>query len=324
MMMAVFSYLTAISTEENRTFRFGVYSVIFSIMPFIGNLAAPTLIKYFTYAQLFGMMIPVHILGLVYFLRLKEPERKVVENGNDNLGMDDQHQTQVSMQRLEIASMEAIDRVETEPKNFCLEFFDPTYAIQCITVVMKKRENVLKSLLIFLLVSYFLSYSAAVGEDNVLPNSQRIMLNWDVVENAYNNSYRIFCGTIGIIIMTGVVGKLLKVPDIFLALISIVLSIISKFVYYTSDTTLKFFIGSTIDATGGVRNVATRSILSRVISADETATTFSFMGVLEAVGQFIFNFVYPKVYQYLLEIENVKMIFMFSIALLIPVLILLW
>lgn len=65
--MAAFSYLAAISTDENRTFRFGLFQIIMSSMPFVGSLVGPTLIKYFTYAQLFGMMIPVHILGEIYF-----------------------------------------------------------------------------------------------------------------------------------------------------------------------------------------------------------------------------------------------------------------
>jgi Na+/melibiose symporter-like transporter len=321
--MAAYSYLTAITTEENRTFRFGAFSAMLSVIPFIGNLAAPTLMKSFNYAQLFGMMISVHILGLVYFLRLEEPEEKFVDNGHDNLGMDDQIKTE-SLKEKSITSTEELDKVERDSKNYILEFFDLAYAVQCISVVMKKRENVLKSLLIFLLASYYFSYSVTLCEDGVLFFFQRKVLNWDVDTYVYNFAYRIFCGTVGTIIMTEVFGKYLKVPDIFLALISIVLSIVSKFVYYSSDTTLKFFIGSTIDAAEAVRNLVIRSIVTQVITADETSTIFSLMGILEAVGQFIFSFIYPKVYQYLLPIDNVKLIFMFSASLLTLVLILLW
>lgn len=63
MIMAAFSYLTAISTEENRTFRFAVFQVVMTTIPIIGSLLAPTLIRTFDYAQLFGMVIPIHILG---------------------------------------------------------------------------------------------------------------------------------------------------------------------------------------------------------------------------------------------------------------------
>lgn len=327
MTMAAFSYLTAITNEENRTFRFAIFSVILSVIPFIGLLAGSVMINHFSYAQMFGMFIPVHILGLVYFLRLKEPEKpsEITTNGIDNLAMEEstqqqeQQQTHLSMQQLEIAGTQAVDEVHQKSKNFCAEFFDPTYAVQCVTVVIKERENVLRSLLVFLLAAYFLSYSAAVGEESVLFNFQRKILNWDAGTNALNKAYLLLISTIGTILMTGVVGKLLKVRDIFLALISIILTIVSKFIYFSSTTTSQFFIGTTVDAAGGVRGLAVRSLISQVVASNETSTAFSLMGVLEAIGQFIFNFLYPTIYQCFLEYDIVPMIFMLSIAILILV-----
>lgn len=41
MIMGIFSYLTAISKEEDRTFRFGLFSVMVSIFPMLSFLSGP-------------------------------------------------------------------------------------------------------------------------------------------------------------------------------------------------------------------------------------------------------------------------------------------
>lgn len=54
MTIAAFSYLGAISTDENRFFRFGLFQVIIAIVPFAGTSLSPTLFNNFGYA---GMTI---------------------------------------------------------------------------------------------------------------------------------------------------------------------------------------------------------------------------------------------------------------------------
>lgn len=51
MILGIFSYLTAISTEENRTFRFGMFQIMISILPIIGQLLSPTLADNFEYTR---------------------------------------------------------------------------------------------------------------------------------------------------------------------------------------------------------------------------------------------------------------------------------
>lgn len=50
MTMATYSYLAAISTDENRFFRFGLFSIVTTLVPLAGSSLSPTLFKYFSYA----------------------------------------------------------------------------------------------------------------------------------------------------------------------------------------------------------------------------------------------------------------------------------
>lgn len=50
MVMGIFSYLTAVSNEENRTFRFGVFQILMTIIPIVAQSISPSLISRYDYA----------------------------------------------------------------------------------------------------------------------------------------------------------------------------------------------------------------------------------------------------------------------------------
>jgi hypothetical protein len=51
MMMGIFSYLSASSTEEDRTFRFGVFQMLMTIVPIVAQSISPTLLQIFDYTR---------------------------------------------------------------------------------------------------------------------------------------------------------------------------------------------------------------------------------------------------------------------------------
>jgi len=50
MVMGIFSYLTAVSNEENRTLRFGIFQILMTVIPIIAQSISPSLISRFDYA----------------------------------------------------------------------------------------------------------------------------------------------------------------------------------------------------------------------------------------------------------------------------------
>lgn len=314
MKMASFSYLT-VTTEENRTFRYAIFSVVLLVVPLIGSLAGPFLINNFSYAVLFGMFIPIHIIGFIYFFKLKEPQEyvKIAATAEEieNLELKERgeatHQrqqgqnTRWKIKELDIEVEQVSHVVEKEPEN-------SFYGFECIIVVIKKRKDQMRLYLIFLLVAYFLSYCIPFGEEKAFFKFLQENINWDVASIAFYKVYQILVSTFGTILITGVVGKLLNVADVYLALISIIFSILSKFVYMSSTTT-GFYIGSTVDAAGNVKALAIRSIISHIVKSNEISTTFSVIGVLEIIGHFIFEYLYSTIHQ---SQKSDKDIFMIS------------
>lgn len=271
-------------------------------------------IKFNGFSELFGSMIPVHIFGFLYaIMYLKEV--KVPQN-LENAAYDNPAMTmEVTSTNLPTAvTDENITKGEKQCKNSVIEFFDPHHAISCITSLLKKRENHLRRILILFMIMHMLCNGVFQGEAQNCFLYVRSKLSWDVDTYVYHNVFNAVCGLIGTSIAVGVLSKILKVGDIFLVLLSTFLSIISRGVYIGANKTSHFFAGTAIDFTFSIKFLAVRSIISKIVPNDDLSTMFAIMGLFEAFAGFVFPFIYPTFYQFLLKDphHDISEIFMLS------------
>lgn len=152
------------------------------------------------------MMIPVHIIGLIYTLVfLKEVKPKATEDAAyDNPAMENELTSRSQESTLQIHET-AI--VEESKRNACLEFFDPRLANQCVKTFFKKREYGVRSIIILLMLMHFITNGINLGESQNAFLYQRQKLRWDVDTHIYNNVFAIVLGLIGTLLMVGVLSK---------------------------------------------------------------------------------------------------------------------
>lgn len=204
------------------------------------------------------MMIPVHVTGILYtIIFLKEVKPKAGQ-----LTMESELQNSNNNVTLQIS-----DVTIEKPKNACLEFFDPRLANQCIKSFVKKRDYGVRSILILLMVIHFITYGALQGEASNIILYQRVKFGWDITTSTYNNVFTIVISSFGMILMIGVLGKYLKVPDIVLCLISTAMTFTSKVIYSFVTTTVGYFIGTAVDFCSNVKILGTRAIVSKLVPA---------------------------------------------------------
>lgn len=132
----------------------------------------------------------------------------------------------------------------SEPKkqpNCLLDFFNPIVAVECLKVLMRKRENQGRATIILLFVMYFIAIGPSFGEEPNEYNFTRIALNWDGVVYSTFATYGNATSLIGTIIMVVFFSKLFKVSDPFLGIIGTVFSSFSRIIY-VRITEILFFI----------------------------------------------------------------------------------
>lgn len=303
MVLGIFSYLSAISSEENRTFRFGIFQIIMTILPIIAQSVSPTLIKNYEYAELFGAMIPVHVFGFLYAIfylkEVKMSEKATAAYDNQAMTEDTLNSNNVST--LEIDSQDVKKTGKKKYLNAVKEFFDPQLATKCISSLLKKRENGLRKILIIFMVMHLLCNGISQGEAQNLFLYVRAKLSWDVSTYVYHNVFTAVCGLIGTSFAVGLLSKILKVADIHLVLMSTLLSIVCRGIYFGASKTSIFFTGTAIDFTFSVKFLGVRSLISKIVPSDDLSTMFAVMGLMEALAGFVFPIIYPMFYQFLLK-----------------------
>jgi len=248
------------------------------------------LIECKSFAELFGMLIPVHVIGFIYALFvLKEVKPKATaDEGHDNAAgpVDKEQPNRNNESTLELPVK----------RNLCREFFDPKLAIHCVKSFFKQRPYGVRSIIILLMLMHFVTIGITQGETSFTIFYQRTKFTWDADLNAYHNVFAIVTGLVGTIIAIGFLSKFLNVPDILLALISTGLSIVSRLAYGIARDTITFFIGTAIDFTAGIKFLGVKSIVSKVVPSDDLSTMFAIMGLFEALSGMVFPFIYPTLY----------------------------
>lgn len=247
-------------------------------------------------------MIPVHIAGLFYAIfYLKEVKvKKEIDKDNkevaayDNAAMD-----------IEITAKNNTETLPTTNQNeknssACAEFFDPQLAIGCIRSFLKKRENGLRTIIILIMTMHFMMNGVSQGEAQNLFLYVRAKLSWDVDTYVYHNVFTIVAGLIGTTLAVTILSKLFKMADIFLVLISTIMSAVCRVFYVLATTKVSFFVGTAVDFMFSLKLLGVRSIISKIVPSDDLSTMFAIMGLFEALSGFIFPWVYPTFYQYLL------------------------
>lgn len=174
--------------------------------------------------------------GLLYgIFILKEVDHNntvetVEKSGIDNPGFDN-GTTDTTQVRGSQNGHQPTSNEPEEKKNFCVDFFNPIVAVQCLQVIMRKRKNHGRAIILLLFFIYFLTVGPAFGEDPNEYNFVRIKLNWD--GTAYGNylSFGSFVSVVGSSIMATIFSKMLKITDPILAIIGSGFSAISRLIY---------------------------------------------------------------------------------------------
>lgn len=128
---------------------------------------------------------------------------------------------------------------ESKARRF-VDFFNPTVLNECAQIIMRKRANHGRVILIYMLFVYFISIGPVIGESANEYNLTRLELNWGSVSYAHYSMYTIALGLIGTTIMIALFKKCLKMPDTFIGVISSALGIVTRIIFVNIFFNLQF------------------------------------------------------------------------------------
>lgn len=116
-------------------------------------------------------------------------------------------------------------------------------------------------------------------------------------EFAFFQSYTTFVAFVGTLIVTGVLITAFHIADAILVMLSIVCSLVAKSIFaFTRDFNI-IYLAATIEMFNSTRVIAIRSLLSKIVAADELGRIYSVMSVMETLINPISSIIYNQTYQ---------------------------
>ncbi|XP_030374060.1 uncharacterized protein LOC115623718 isoform X2 [Scaptodrosophila lebanonensis] len=331
-LMAIYSYITIATPENDRIFRFGIFAMFVTAVPFIGQPISGYLFQILGYTWSFASAIVfqvIAILYIVFFIKEVKATSKAAPKPNENdapplpatlpprHAADNMAYETTNLDELvhknvnfELAPQMEPPSVKHEPpkldvppprRSLCRELFDPTLVIDCIKFPLIKRENNGRMLLILLISAYFLTLGPVSGENDYWYRYTLKKLNWNGNDFSIYLTFSSALALIGTFIGTAILSKLLKFSDPVIGMLSAVSIVVSRVLFAFSTDTTSFYVAGIVDMLVSLRVIAIKTIGSSIVDGEELSKMYSIFGISEPIGQFIFPPIYSAIYQSTIE-----------------------
>ncbi|CAH2107664.1 unnamed protein product [Euphydryas editha] len=292
-LLTLYSYISDITTNENRTFRMGLIHFSLTVGFPLGTGVSGILLKSVSYYGCYAIVICMHTINLIYnIFILQDPKRSPEQIMHDGKG---------TLQSIRM-------------------FFDFKNVKETFKLVFKKGENNRRAKICLMFIVSSTIFGPMYGEISIMYISTRYRFNWDELKFSIFQSSNAIVHTIGTIFSITVFSKLLKWQDSVLGLLSTFSRIAGSFVYCFAPNERIFFIAPFLDMLNGTALLAIRSYSSKIVSSDEFGKMNSMFALAENFTPIVYTTLYTKVYIATMEVLP-GAVFLIGSSLTIPALV---
>ncbi|XP_050674416.1 uncharacterized protein LOC126971939 [Leptidea sinapis] len=262
MTMAVYSYVTDITNESERTFRLGIITAILTLSRPIGLALSGIMTKRYGYYGVFTVACIFYMFGFVYILlRLKEKPKKTV------------------------------DCEKTESLTFSVKDL-----IATVNVAFKVREGTGRLQIILIMFAYMFIVGPVLGEAQMTYWFTRYKFKFTEVDYSLFLTYSVLVGTVGSFVTIYLFSKRWKIEDSIIGIIACISRVAASLVYAMAPNRTVYFLGPVLDMFSSAGATSLRSIATKLVNANEVGKTSSLISISEALVPVIYSPVYSKVY----------------------------
>uniref|UniRef100_A0A1B6D9S0 Major facilitator superfamily (MFS) profile domain-containing protein n=1 Tax=Clastoptera arizonana TaxID=38151 RepID=A0A1B6D9S0_9HEMI len=256
------TYITDITTVEERTFRLGVLSAMSFIGSPLGVIMGGILRK--TVGFLYAFMVCFVLVLVALYVA--------------------------------VVGVKNTASVETKLKTF-EGMFDPSHFIGAVKTVFKKRPQN-RRLILFLTASIAPLFLASfIGEYSVLYFFMRYKFHMGEVEYGNYCAYKMIVIFIGTFVSLIICTKILKMSDAIIGCLATVTQIASAVGMCFAVEKWQMYVFPVVDLMHGASNTASRSIITKIVDGNELGQVFGVIGAVDVFVPIVTFPVYNLVYK---------------------------
>ncbi|KAK9710999.1 Major Facilitator Superfamily [Popillia japonica] len=245
---AIICYISDITTEKNRGFRMGVFEGVMAAGTLIGTVLTSYIFALGGYITIYSLATVCFFLAFFFNLFVMVESRQFAEN---------------KTVRTNICS----------PKNFK----------DMVHTVFKKRENGLTLAVILIMITSTIARFIGHADVSVFYLFLRKKLDWDMEKYTLYKTFRDLLRIIVTVIGITILHKKMRIREAPLILVSAALTFASMLLQAWASADWHIYVAGVIRSLGGILAPMIRSLLSKMVTQEETGKLFSVTVALESL-----------------------------------------
>ncbi|KAF5272412.1 hypothetical protein FQA39_LY07880 [Lamprigera yunnana] len=258
---AILCYITDTTRDKERGIKMYMFEGIIAVTTVLASLTAPLTLQTFGYPPVFFISFLSGVISFLYvFIFLPESVQNVQQQ--DKL------------------------------KNF----FNIALLMTTMKTVFKRREHYIRAtLLVTLTLLTFIIFSF-LGRESVVFLYLRNRFAWNLTDCTFYISVMSVITIFGGVLSLLLLYKLLRLKEITILMISLSTCCVCSIFQGLASTNIQFYVAGSFNFLNGTISPMARSLLSKLINAEDIGKIFSILICLEIVGGLSGNLFYTYIY----------------------------
>ncbi|XP_018573988.1 uncharacterized protein LOC108913018 isoform X2 [Anoplophora glabripennis] len=218
MFMGVFTYISGVTSEKNRTVRIGAVNMFLNVSVCIGISLSGILYEKIGFYGVYSLALTMYFTALIYGTFFVKDIREI---------------------EMEMGIYKANNE---KKKNIILDFFDYNHVKKTIMVCFKKGKKNRRTRICVIMILVMVVIGPMHGEMNVVYFFVRYRYGWNSVDYSLFSTFQFVAHTIGTLFSLAFFTKFLKMDDAVLGMISSGSKIIGCLFYAFAPTPFWYYV----------------------------------------------------------------------------------
>ncbi|KAL3275824.1 hypothetical protein HHI36_020568 [Cryptolaemus montrouzieri] len=272
LLLGVYSYISAVSDDNNKTAKVGACSSVQNLALIIGLGSAGLLLGPLGFLKVYSICFVMLLVALIYgYWRIEDTE--IIHTSSTT----------------------------KKEKGLLLDFFNIKYCIKTLVVFFRKGPNNRKWKLIVIIFVTILVQGAIQGEYAVTYLYTRYKFKWNEMDYSLFFTVHSVMDLIGSFIALVILSKYFGWKDASLGILALISTGSADLMYAFAPNYKVFYAGVLLDIFYTITYIALRSLMAKIVSPDELGQSNSVFGLCEALMPSVFGPLYTKVYAHSIE-----------------------
>ncbi|KAB0804046.1 hypothetical protein PPYR_01016 [Photinus pyralis] len=274
MFMAIYSYISSVSTIESRTTRIGALKICAHGSIMIGMALSGVLYRFIGLYGIFCGALLFYVSGFIYLMVVvKEKDTENITNYSDGSRW-----------------------------KACKDFFNFGHIKSTFIVAFKQREKNYRTRVFVILILIVLTIGPMHGEISVVYLFARKQFQWNEVQFSMFYSVNVVLHIIGTVIALALLCNYFKLHDSTVGMICYIGKFFSGIMYAFAKTPLLYCLGVVVEMLSATTFITVKAMATKLVSEEEQGKLNALIAILEALTPLVFGLLYNLVYRSTIDI----------------------